>query len=141
MWLWVCFMGIIRTLMESIHALVALPKRIMASEPVKYFKDLSNSANPQSSHKWVNLLWGGGSFVCYWADHFIRLAKNKEYKFEILDYVFIAAMAGISSLTAILSKKASHLKGLQGSDTFQNQDAYDESDEDTPPPAEGLKNK
>ena len=137
MWLWVGLVDITKAVLEGLKSLATLPTRIMSSQPVKFFKDLSNSENPLSSHKWVNLVWGGGSFVCYWADHFIRLFKNKDYKFETLDYVFIAAMAGISTISAIASKKAQALMGEpdpSGKPSKSPDDCEDSSDSsDTPP--------
>ena len=53
----------------------------------------------------INLFWGCGSFLLYWFDHFFyqRIFTNQ-------DYIFIASMAGITTIAAIRSKKLDSIK-------------------------------
>ena len=93
-------------------SLIAVGKRIIEIKPLQYFKDLSDSMNPLSSHNAINLLWGGGSFVFYWVDHFYRVTHKLDYQFTTTDYIFISAMAGISTLSALASKKVDTAAGV-----------------------------
>jgi len=77
-------------------------------DPVKLFHRLLNREDPLSSLHFVNLLWGAGSFILFWVEHFLRIYRNLDYKFTAADYVFIAGMAGISSLSAFASNNNSH---------------------------------
>ncbi len=70
-----------------------------------YFQKLANTQDPQSSHDAINLLWGVGAFFLYFADHFYykRVFQNN-------DFMFIASMAGISTLAAVSAKKVDSKK-------------------------------
>jgi hypothetical protein len=75
-------------------------KVITLKPATDYFQKLANTKDPQSSHDAINLLWGIGAFFLYFLDHFIykRVFNNN-------DFVFIASMAGISTLAAVSAKK------------------------------------
>jgi hypothetical protein len=75
--------------------------KIITARPfVNFLKDLINKDNPASAHSFVNLIWGLGSFFLYWVDHFAFDRGN----FTTNDYMFIAGMAGLTTLSAVASK-------------------------------------
>jgi len=81
--------------------------KVLTLHPItNYFRELVDKNNPQSSHQAVNTIWGLGSFFFYWLDHFL----NKR-SFSDNDFMFILAMAGVSTLAAIGSKVAEKSKG------------------------------
>ena len=65
---------------------------------VEFFKGLVNQQNPLSSHEAVNMVWGLGSFILYWLDHFVyhRVFSNQ-------DFLFLATMSGITAIAAVTS--------------------------------------
>ena len=67
---------------------------------IDFLKELTDKLDSHSSHRAINLTWGIGSFVCFWVNHFIY----NHGKFATADYVFIATMAGITTMSAVLSK-------------------------------------
>jgi hypothetical protein len=67
---------------------------------VDFCKSLINKDNPESAHSFINLVWGLGSFFLYWFDHFAFDRGN----FTGNDYMFIAGMAGLTTLSAVASK-------------------------------------
>ena len=67
---------------------------------IGFFKQLTDKTDPHSSHRAINLTWGIGSFVCYWADHFIF----NRGKFTKEDFIFITVMAGVTTLAAAMAK-------------------------------------
>lgn len=82
--------------------LITLAPLLERFDRVMFFiKELTNKQDSHSHHKAINLVWGVGSFICYWVNHFI-FCKGK---FETIDYIFIAGMAGITTLSAVLTKK------------------------------------
>jgi len=77
--------------------------KILTARPfTNYFKELINKDNPASVHSFVNLIWGFGSFFLYWFDHFAFDRGN----FTSNDYLFLAGMAGITTMSAVASKLA-----------------------------------
>lgn len=66
---------------------------------IEFVKDLINKNNPYSSHRAINLTWGIGSFILYWIDHFL-----KKRNFTNGDFLFIAGMAGVTTISAVLAK-------------------------------------
>ena len=75
--------------------------RLISCKPITdNFKKLIDKNDPMSSHRAVNITWGLGSFGFYWLDHFLykRVFTNQ-------DYMFILAMAGISTVAAIRAKR------------------------------------
>lgn len=75
--------------------------KILTLRPfVNFLKDLINKDNPASAHSFINVIWGLGSFFLYWFDHFAFDRGN----FTTNDYMFIASMAGLTTLSAVASK-------------------------------------
>ena len=81
-------------------------KTITLQNFIQYVKNLIDKTDPASSHAAINLLWGVGSFFCYWADHFL----SNPGKFVQSDFMFITAMAGITTLSAVASKLVDNSK-------------------------------
>jgi hypothetical protein len=100
---------------SKFHRLMSWIYRIMTLKPfTNYFRELADRTNPESSHRAINVTWGMGSFFLYWADHFYY-----HRVFTVQDYMFIAAMAGITTLAAVASKTI---------DNKQPEEVSDESD-------------
>ena len=49
---------------------------------------------------------GAGSFFMFWVSYFIQVKHNPAFRLNVIDYMFIGTMAGISSFAALLAKKA-----------------------------------
>ena len=88
-----------------ITSVINIFKRIADLAPVQYFKNLADSEKSDSAHGFVNVLWGGGSFAFFWISHFIKLHADPKTSLTVVVYTFIAAMAGISTYSAIQAKK------------------------------------
>ena len=68
---------------------------------IKYFAELPNVNSPYSSHRAVNVTWGLGSFILYFTDHFVF----KRGPFSRDELLFMMAMAGIQTTSALISKR------------------------------------
>jgi len=78
--------------------------KIITARPfVNYAKDLINKDNPASTHNFVSLVWGFGSFLFYWIDHF---AFHRKSGFTNNEFWFIAGMAGVTTITAVANNLA-----------------------------------
>jgi len=115
----------VKTLCSSVvgllGAILDVFKKLVSLRPIEYFKGLTNKNNPHSSHRFVNLIWGCGSFFMFWAISFIQVTRDVAFRFGALEYTFIGAMAGISTISAIVSKKKDQPK-TPCSDTVASED-------------------
>ena len=93
------------TVIDLVKSIINIFNRISKMSPVAYMKSLTDKSDVQSSHRFVNLLWGSGSFVFFWMGYFYKLYKIPAYKLDTIDYTFIATMAGISTYAAIVAKR------------------------------------
>lgn len=96
--LWFSIIGFFSSVMNCGH-------RIISLEPVAYLKSLTNRNDPHSSHRAVNITWGLGSFIMFWGSYLFQLYRDINFRLGITDYLFIATMAGMSTLSAIAAKQ------------------------------------
>jgi hypothetical protein len=94
------------TLKNLWASMIEMFRRIFSIAPIQYFKNLTNKEDPHSSHRFVNLLWGCGSFGMFWASYCYQLFRDVNYRLSLTDYLFIATMAGMSTLSAIAAKQS-----------------------------------
>ena len=82
--------------------------KIITARPfVNFLKDLINKDNPASAHSFINIVWGFGSFILYWIDHFLY----HKGVFTTNDLTFIGGLAGITTLSAVASKLVDNKQG------------------------------
>jgi len=104
--IWVKTKEVVETGIDLVKAIINTFKKIASLSPIEYFKTLTDTTDPQSAHNFINLLWGCGSFLFFWGSYFVKIYKNPSYTLNAMDYGFIVAMAGISTMSANIANRS-----------------------------------
>ena len=119
--MWAGIVSFLKQVWSLLTAIVDMGRKIVTIKPLEFAQKLIDATNPMSTHNTINLIWGVGSFVGFWLDHFWRLHLKETVTFTWVDYAFIGGMAGISTFSAILNNKTGKLVEPQPPEPPANQ--------------------
>lgn len=90
---------------------------------IQFCLRLINVNDPYQVHNLTNLIWGIGSFLFYWLDHFMSRRQ-----FTNDDYWFILGMCGLSAGLAVANNRVAKNTGAPMGTPFQSIEKKEEQE-------------